>query len=47
MKKNKNNIEESAKAALFACLSKIPFLKITDIQEDEYCNNGIEAVLAL
>ncbi len=47
MKNIENNIEDSAKDALFACLSKIPFLKITDIKEDEYRSNNIEADLAI
>ncbi len=47
MKNIENNIEDSAKAALLACLSKIPFLKAMDIQEDEYRYNDIEADLAL
>lgn len=47
MKIIENNIEDSARDALFACLSKIPFLKITDIQEDEYQNSGIKVDLSL
>jgi len=34
MKKSENNIINSAKAALLSCLSKIPFLKIIDIQKE-------------
>jgi hypothetical protein len=33
MKQNEKNIENAAKAALLSCLSKIPFLKVTDIQQ--------------
>jgi hypothetical protein len=33
MKKYENNIEKSAKAALLLCLSKIPFLKVIEVQE--------------
>ena len=33
MKKYEKNIEKSAKAALLSCLSKIPFLKVIDIQQ--------------
>ena len=47
MKKTENRIENSAKAALLTCLSKIPFLKVMDIQEDDYRYNDIEADLVL
>jgi len=36
MKKHEKDLEKSAKAALLSCLSKVPFLKAIDIQE-EYC----------
>jgi hypothetical protein len=40
MKQCEKNIEKSAKAALLSCLSKIPFLKVIDIQQtsDETTN---------
>ena len=33
MKKYEKNIEKSAKNALLSCLSKIPFLKVIEVQE--------------
>ena len=39
MKKNEEDLEKSAKAALIACLSKIPFLKIVGVQ-DAYCETN-------
>jgi hypothetical protein len=33
LKRNEKNIENAAKAALLSCLSKIPFLKVTEIQQ--------------
>jgi len=44
MKKIENNIENSAKAALLSCLTKVPFLKVIDIQ-NEYCENDVIADL--
>jgi hypothetical protein len=46
MKKNEKDLEKSAKAALLACLSKIPFLKIVEVQ-DAYCETGVQADLAV
>ena len=46
MKKFENNIENSAKAALLSCLSKVPFLKVIDIQK-EYCEKGPIADLSV
>jgi hypothetical protein len=46
MKKNENNIENSAKAAILTCLSKVPFLKVIDIQK-EYCEKHAQADLAV
>jgi len=46
MKKYEKNIENSAKAALLSCLSKIPFLKVIDIQE-AYCDKDTRMDLAV
>jgi len=34
MEKSENNIKNAAKAALLSCLSKVPFLKVIDIQKE-------------
>jgi hypothetical protein len=41
MKKSENKIENSAKAALLSCLSKVPFLKVIDIQREYGEKNAI------
>ena len=46
MKKSENNIINSAKAALLSCLSKVPFLKVIDIQK-EYCEKDAIADLSV
>jgi hypothetical protein len=46
MKKSENKIENSAKAALLSCLSKVPFLKVIDIQK-EYCEKDAMADLSV
>ena len=46
MKKSENKIENSAKAALLSCLSKVPFLKVIDIQK-EYCEKDDIADLSV
>jgi hypothetical protein len=46
MKKSGNKIENSAKAALLSCLSKVPFLKVIDIQK-EYCEKDARAGLSV
>ena len=48
MKKEENSIKNSAKSALSACLSKIPFLKVMDIQKEEYrYNNNADLALKI
>ena len=44
MKISENNIINAAKAALLSCLTKVPFLKVIDIQE-EYCEKDAIADL--
>ena len=46
MKISDNNIKNSAKAALLSCLSKVPFLRIIDIQK-EYCEKDAIADLSV
>jgi len=46
MKKDEKDLKKSAKAALIACLSKIPFLKIIEIQY-EYRESNVQADLAV
>jgi hypothetical protein len=46
MKNYVKNIENTAKAALLACLSKVPFLKVIDIQK-AYCEKDAQADLAV
>lgn len=46
MKQYEKNIENSAKTALLSCLSRIPFLKVIDVQE-EYRGKDVQADLAV
>ena len=45
MKIDSKDLRKSAKTALLSCLSKVPFLKVIDLQEN-YCENGTIADIA-
>jgi hypothetical protein len=47
MKKSDNKIENSAKAALLSCLSKVPFLKVIDIQREYGQKDAIAGLSAI